>query len=921
MKKNKKMLLSAISLMLALTMVLSGIITSAEETTPVITADVENRVALLDAMKISKYGGVGVTEWTGDLTRGEAAFLVAGLVQLDRTKKESIFNDVSTEAYYAGSVASLQEESIIIKEWGSMKYKPDEPITYADFVIMICRALGYTGYAESKGGYPMGYLSVAKQFKITKGIAPLQGNIDKTLVPEIIMNALHAYYLGVTSVDSYGNIDTVKKGIVLEDYFEMKTFEGIVEEVGYFTMTNNFQATEGRINVGGINFYLEVAPNDFEKYVGQYATVYYTGERTAVQVYPTSENTVTTLNAEVLLPYTGGANYVNYYDENDKKQKIELELGYTTMYNGVKVPTFTVPTYGTVTFIDNDDDGAVEVIKVREYKLGEISGFNTIDNTVTIKEVGGVSTVTIDGNNTNSFKIRLAKNGKVAKLSSFALGSKVIYSVSAPRSVSNQYCDIVLLNSTVEGKIAGLTADEITIGTTNYKVGGIFNLGSAVIGNSATAYLDLEGRVVCLDAQAYNYKDMKYAVITDIDQIKGGANPQWEIEMFTQDNKLSVFTIADEVKINGTKKDMTSATTRTEIESLITPDETHITLVKYKLKENKLYELLYVTGDNDWGSTLKPWLYGAGFNKFSPSGDLRWRTTGGGQFDSSIFLAADALRVHIKFYKGKFDPEYSQFTSMRLPHDKNVIISLYDIDKNGFPHAYIVTSSVDKDNLKSRTDSTNNARLIGVTKVLDGIDSKGDPCKYIYGIMEGMEVQYYVTREDYDANGALRDALQVGNLAKIRTQPGNKIIDISEQIFGGRKVYYTKNELTNPVFSKDAPGYYAVNAAWRVDRNSYLVTAKVISIDNGYVTFTYKPNVQAALTGGTDAIFKLPVQGSVTKFAPDEDVSFIPADWKDIRTSTNVDAASLADPAAVLDGSTVIFNVGSVAITEVFILD
>ncbi len=937
MKKNKRIFLSVVSVLLSLTMVLGGVITvTAQEDENVVTADVLNRAGLLEALKISQYGGVGITEWSGDLTRGEAAFLVAGLIGSPRERKESVFSDINLNAYYAGAIASLYEEGIILKEWGSSRYKPDEPITYAEFITMICKALGYAGYAESKGGYPLGYISVAKQFKVTRGAAPVNGNIDKTLVPEIIMNALNAYYLTVSSVDRAGNIDSTARGTLLYDYFGVKTYEGLVEEVGYYSMTGNFQSTGKKINVGDINFYIDGAEYDYEKYVGQYAVIYYKGDKQAVYVCPTEDNTLTTINALDLCSYDDSANYIEYYDEEGEIQELELELGYVTTYNGVKTSSFDIPDYGYVTFIDNDGDGEIEVVKVKEYFVSEIVGFDTVvDSFSILKEDGSVAV--IKTRDTDKYKIVNNATDKEVKVPSLNIGDKILCSASVPRTESNTTYDIILLKKTVEGKINTFTEEEICIGTQFYRMSGIFSKGGATLGNSATVYLDSNDIAIFMEYTGYNYLDSKYAVIIDFDPIRGGDEYEWAVEMFTQDNELVELPLAEKVRINGTRYKRDEAegfdAIRSTIESSVTTGENTVILVKYKTSNGELTEILTVTPENDWGTTFKPWEFGNGFNKYKLNDtSIKWRLGVGGQFNSSVYLAKDAVRVFVQFKDGKFDPEFSQMTTARMGDDKTATVTFYDIDKYGMPHAYII-SSTDDTSLKTKDTASDSVNLLAVTKVLDGVDEEGEACKYVFGILKGNETEFYVTAEDWAAKSTLRDALQAGNLVRIMTQ-GKKITAIKGQRSTGANagvpVYYPKATLMNPelaIADANEPGKYKSNTLMDIDyggvtqRNKYIIIGKVISVEDGYVTFSENPNIQSTLNSGTKNIVKLAQAGSVMKFDSTADQLYSVADWKDVRPSTNVDLDSYGDPAAEFDGSTVVFNIEGYAILEIIILD
>lgn len=907
MKKSKSLVLLMLSMMLVVSMAFGGIITvnAADAGT-----DYNNtyRVGLLEALKISKISGIGITEWTGNLTRGEAAFLVAGLIQLDRSKQSTVFDDVSEEAFYAGSVASLYNSGIVLKAWGSKKFKPDEPIEYGEFLTMICKALGYMGYAESKGGYPVGYVQVAKQFKITKGVsASTDGYVNKQIVPKIIMNALDASYLGLAGIDKDGNIENTEKGVVLNDYFDVYTHDGILTEAGPYSMTNNFQADETQVTVGGINFKISGTPGNYIDLIGQDVVMYFKDDNTAVYAYPKPDNAVITINADDIIPQTT-ADVLKYYDENDKECKVRLSGSLVTLYNGTKLSGATLePVYGSVSLVDNDGNGKYDVAKVTEYAVAEVTAVDTYNEIVTFKPVDtAVPTFTLDADKTDKYTM-VGTNGKKIKPLTLDVGSIVLYAVNAPVRAENTVYSFVVSKNSVSGKVSADGGDSVSIDGTNYEFSALVERLTASLGDMVTIHIDANGKVFYIKAEGYNYKDTKYAAYLSWDKVKGGTKPKWEIELFTQDGVRVYMDIADKIKINGTKYETKDSHVATFFDSL-----EQDTIIKYKTANEEFTEI--ITAD-DWGSTFKPWEFGKSFNCYT-AGTIHWRTNNGGMFASWLPLASDAVRfVIVRDSDGEFNEKRSTVTTTQPGNDQNISnVVLYDIDKAGKAHAYTGTPS--DDNVDTGAGSNlNNALLI--TKVIAGKDADNNEGKFVFGYVGGSIKEYWISSEDYEECGITdsTDPFVVGNLVRIRISGTNikGIMKSGKNSSSGTPLYYTKAELETADVSSSLKTYDFSNPSVRL---SFMMIAKVLYIEDNMVYFVKGSTAADATTVSTS--YTYPTNGTVYKLdnsAEGED-RFNVVSWKDVAESTGITSGT-----DELNGSTVLVNVNSYGITDVIILD
>lgn len=126
-------------------------------------------------------------------------------------KNSQVFNDVKTDHWAAGFVAVAYRQGII-KGVGNGNFDPEAMVTYEQVVTMIVRALGkgYDKMSDVLGGYPVGYLAIAAQEKITDNTDGVPGTPAKRgLVAKLLDNSLEVKWMGmgVADIDSTGKVN------------------------------------------------------------------------------------------------------------------------------------------------------------------------------------------------------------------------------------------------------------------------------------------------------------------------------------------------------------------------------------------------------------------------------------------------------------------------------------------------------------------------------------------------------------------------------------------------------------------------------------------------------------------------------------------------------------------------------------------
>jgi len=100
------------------------------------------------------------------------------------------FTDVPA-SHWASGYINIATKLGLVNGMGDGTYAPEAPITYEQAVTLIVRTLGYEPSAQTKGGYPYGYLIVANEIELLDGVKGVQGApAPRGIVAQITDNAL-----------------------------------------------------------------------------------------------------------------------------------------------------------------------------------------------------------------------------------------------------------------------------------------------------------------------------------------------------------------------------------------------------------------------------------------------------------------------------------------------------------------------------------------------------------------------------------------------------------------------------------------------------------------------------------------------------------------------------------------------------------
>lgn len=131
-------------------------------------ADYATAVRCLSELKVIVGFENGEFRPEDTVTRAQAAVIVcklkgAAAKAKEQERKESPFEDVPDGHWAAGYIA-VAERLNMISGYGDGRFGPDDTLTYAQMLSVLINVWGYTDMAKYSGGWPEGYLAVAREY-------------------------------------------------------------------------------------------------------------------------------------------------------------------------------------------------------------------------------------------------------------------------------------------------------------------------------------------------------------------------------------------------------------------------------------------------------------------------------------------------------------------------------------------------------------------------------------------------------------------------------------------------------------------------------------------------------------------------------------------------------------------------------------
>jgi len=643
---------------------------------------------------------------------------------------ERIFTDVTEGIPYSASISKAYEMGYINGSANGYFY-PESPISADAALKMTVVALGYEEMAGIYGGYPMGYIRIANEIDLIKGV-DISESFESADIYRLLYNFLVADVCRVTTVKSDGTAtyERDKGNCPLTLYFDMRSEKGIVKTAGFISMLYNTTVKEESIFINGVSYACEI--EDAEKYIGLNATVWIDEEDKVKAIYPERSKTEY-VSAEEIDGVS--ENVITVFDEDSQKNsKMVLSPSYTFIKNGRCInPAASdfMKDGAKYTLVDNNVDGAFDVViaLIPEYMV--VSSVNEADAMVYDNSGAGKHLLLNRDTGVNFTLSRVEKDGSEKAIGIDELQKDDV--ITYYRSDDKTYVKAKVCSLTESGIVTEVSRDSFVMGGKEYKANSYFGgVSSLAIGNEYTLSLSHDGTVI--KAVQNSGKAMKYGFLVNFETAKEGLEFLTQIKILCKGNELLETELADRITLDGkenVKKDSSEITDK--LKHKTNTDVTRYQVIRFSLDADgrvncidtavEMDEKLYGPDtliDGNVGDDIltrhlfKKKVFYYGSNKvLAPNAMIGTNT---------LFVSVPEGFIQDSGIKYE-EEDFSIITSADLDSYETVEVTMYDIDKNFEPAVVMFYKGVTYSENAAVTKKIMPSIVKGVSK---GMNAEGE---------------------------------------------------------------------------------------------------------------------------------------------------------------------------------------------------
>lgn len=427
----------------------------------------------------------------GFVSREEFAVAVAKLVGVgDIGYKGTLpFEDMPVESPAYGAVGNLHTLGILST---ASAFEPQRLTAENEAVKMVVSALGYDDYANAKGGYPVGYMTVASDIDIETNFDG-DGKLSRKEMTELLYSALHAEirYVVIGGGEANSNVT------VLNQYHNLKTVEGQITAVDRSSLTSPVGTEfENMVRLDGVMYDASSAIG-INNLLGYRIRAYVSLKNSSDKLIYAYENL--TENIQTLPAEEAEADFAAFQIRTYNK-KYNLSRDYQIIYNGVATDGLSSSeldfTDGEYILVDSDGDGRYDVVNINRVQYVIVDTFTSDGRAVTDinrTTYGASGQTVICLNDDEVFYDFELSDGSECSLAELSGKSTLAVRISQ----NGGYIHVVGFDNTIKGAVSGVSSDYIEIDGQSYPLTDYAKLQQwTASSKTVNVYLSENGRVI-----------------------------------------------------------------------------------------------------------------------------------------------------------------------------------------------------------------------------------------------------------------------------------------------------------------------------------------------------------------------------------------------------------------------------------------
>lgn len=712
----------------------------------------ESRVAIAPDIADTKYaeaarilGALGIMVGdaeTGNfrpndsILRSEMAKVSVYSVGLEEVAKSSThqtrFPDVVSN-HWANGPINVADQQVMIVGDDVGTFRPDDPVLFQEAVTIMVRALGYEPKASTSGGYPTGYMVVASENQMLKGItATANAPATRGDIAQLVFNSLTVNLMEQTGFGSNSSYEVVDKTLLF-DRLNVEKAYGQITGTPETTLSGGSTTADDKITINDKTF------GEGDTMASQllgYNVVYYarinktTDEKTLIAVLPQdSKNNVLEIAAGDIVSVEGGADVnktVTYWrnSQTDTSAKTaSIVANPKFIYNGKYAETLTneqlKPTSGNLILLDTDTNNVYDIVFVNHFTNLVVETVSSATGRVTDKYNNG--SLLLDPEST-TVDFVLIKDGVEIMPTDLNEWDVISYTVSADKQLIKAYVS----TESILGTVTQTSKDGFKIDNSETTYQKASNYPDEInLRDRGRFYLDIEGKVAAVDKTAISTGAAlrgTYGYLVGAAK-EGSFEDVIKFRIFTVNSTTEIIEGASKIRMNDKY-----GLTPTEVLAAFGKDGTvSPQLITYEVNsEGRLTGLDIAVDKTSTGAPNK-----GVFTKNISAAEQTYKSASGTL--GNVKVTEDTVVFDIPADAGTDTSRYAIRNKNMFSNNTPYDIIVYDLQEDFSAKAIIVT------NTTGITEAT--SPIVLVDEIAEGQNENFDAVDIVYGIENGKRVE------------------------------------------------------------------------------------------------------------------------------------------------------------------------------------
>ena len=686
-----------------------------------------------------------------NVTRGGVLEIMLRLsaYPFENSQVNQIYKDVPETHKYAPAVSAATQIGII-SGTSEGNYHPDDALNCDSAVKMLACVMGYGKRAEMTGGFVSGYYRAARDMKMD-----IMGGDTVTYddLAKMIYSILDANTVTIDAINVDGTV-SYEKGETLLERLDMVKLDGIFSANNSANIYGGSLCGKDIIIVDGEKL---LAGRNYDNYLGFHVHAYAKDNDSIMELLymePYFSQTVKLYHNEI--QNTDGilSSLEVIAESGNKNKTYKLEKNPVLLYNGTVSDVYSDSILnlaaGSITLIDNDDDGSYEVVSISESEDLIFDTYSKITEIITDKT--GKSADLSSSNVADNFVI-VNTEGEILLPEEILEWDIVSVYYDLPRTYKNKkIMRAVVSTNAIMGQVTAITDEGIEIDDVLYHVSEYYKAGGSInkiiLGQSGTFYLNPDGEICASKSDIISELNKKIGVLVKARQ-EGALSKKVQFKIYTYDDEFIYPYAADRIEIDGEKYDGEDA-----LDAL---DISERQVVRYMLDEEGFLTYLDTKerGENESDNTLKK-------IRSISDGSIKYRT--GLKSFMNIYNIDKNTKTFSLPSDINDDDDYQANVSS-FEDDKSYSIDVYITD-NPFVSFVIAAENVGSSNLRD-------SDMYLVEELCLGINSETGEHGYMLKLLgQSSDTDYFMSKEVYS-----KTLLERGDIVCIAVKKSTEITE------------------------------------------------------------------------------------------------------------------------------------------------